>query len=295
MSSSNNINETKLYITNLPDNCDHNELKQLFQQYGKVLECVVMWNHYAFIHYSDSNEARNGLINLHGYLFNGKNLIVQYSTSSNRPQPKCKVFEKSKESKQNGLDFIKNYEKLVENSFCSQYEPLPASPPPATILCYRASDIELECDTDDAETSTACKFIEKDWIKFLSSSIMQTNNKNKNHVELTDIPTPEFPLITKLPSLDQIPTPPLPTELTVSNSSNDGIINKIYRTSDSSSIDASDYPISSSDSISPFTLSMDEEETEDIFETNGNLINKNKNEFDIFNSLKNIFDRDICW
>ncbi len=90
--SSNVLVETKLYVTNLPENCNQLELKLLFEQYGKVLECVIMWNHYAFVHFADIREAKVALEHLHGFLFNGKNLIVQLSTSSNRPLPKCVVF-----------------------------------------------------------------------------------------------------------------------------------------------------------------------------------------------------------
>ncbi len=224
-----------MYVTNLPDNCDQIELKDLFEKYGKVLECVVMWNQYAFIHYSDANDARNGQMNLHGYLLEGKHLIVQFSTTSNRPLPKCKVFENTKQN-----ESFKEEEK----------EEIPA-----TILCYRASEYE---DTSD----------KKDWIKILSEGIKEIK------VSLSDIPTPDTPLLTnKIPyipqiitnsndimiSLDQIPTPPLPTTIDLSTSSS----------SSSSSVDISDYPISSSHSVSPYTLSLDED-TEDIFESLNN-------------------------
>ena len=238
-----------MFVTNLPDNCNQVELKSLFQKYGKVLECVVMWNHYAFVHYSDVLEARNGQMNLHGYLLEGKHLIVQFSTTSNRPLPKCKVFESNNKTRQqNGLEFIKNY----ESSFVSGGD----QQPPATILCYRASDLELS-----EETTTTMK---KDWIKILSQGWVSIFEQK---LSLSDIPTPDTPtqlLSTKIlpsadsytnyeefQSLDQIPTPPLPAARALS------------------SVDISDYPISSSsESVSPFSccLDDDDDDDEDIFQ-----------------------------
>jgi hypothetical protein len=220
-----------LYVTNLPDNCDQNELRDLFEKYGKVLECVVMWNQYAFIHYSDANDARNGQMNLHGYLLEGKHLIVQFSTTSNRPLPKCKVFENTKQSESS---------KEEEET-------------PATILCYRASEYD---DTSD----------KKDWIKILSEGIKEIK-VSLSDIPTPDTPllTNKIPYMPQIIansndimiSLDQIPTPPLPTTIDLSSSSS------------SSSVDISDYPISSSHSVSPYTLSLDED-TEDIFESLNN-------------------------
>lgn len=81
--------ETKLYVTNLPEMCTQETLRDLFGKYGEVLECVIMWNHYAFVHYSSLEQAKRAVKNLHGYCYSGKKLVVQLSTSSNRPLPKC--------------------------------------------------------------------------------------------------------------------------------------------------------------------------------------------------------------
>jgi RNA-binding protein 4 len=97
----NNVTTTKLYVTNLPDNCDSSELKCLFEKYGNVLECVIMWNQYAFVHFSDIEEAKIALQHIHGQYFNGKQLLVQLSTSSNRPLPKCLAFNKNTSKQQN--------------------------------------------------------------------------------------------------------------------------------------------------------------------------------------------------
>jgi RNA recognition motif-containing protein len=308
-----NITETKLYVTNLPDNCNHAELKSLFQQFGNVLECVVMWNHYAFIHYADLNEARIGLVNLHGYLFYGKNLIVQFSTSSNRPLPKCKAFENKPQQqqqqrqvndrnyneKQNGLDFIKNYENFVCQVDTQKQKT------PATILCYRASD--LEKNEFGVTHNNNNNKIEKDWIKILSSTnICKEENEEEEEEEeevisLSDIPTPDTPFLSnkmpfipklcEIPRLDQIPTPPLPTEVIITSSSSSG--GKAHSSDSSSSADLSDYPISSSNSVSPYTLSLDED-TEDIFESSNITTTINKTcEIENFNLFKK-YSRSRC-
>lgn len=87
--------ETKLHVTNLPDNCNQFELKALFEQYGQVLECVIMWNHYAFVHFADFKEAQTAMKKLNGHQFHGHSLIIQFSTSHNRPLPKCHALNKS--------------------------------------------------------------------------------------------------------------------------------------------------------------------------------------------------------
>ena len=273
-------------------------LRNLFQKYGNVLECVVMWNHYGFIHYENTNEARNGLLNLHGYLFEGKHLIVQFSTSSNRPLPKCKVFE----TKQSGMEFIKSVESsLIE--FQQQHEA------PATILCYRASDADLESEMlphqePNVTTMNANKKIEKDWIKILSQNIQMS----KLEISLSDIPTPNMPLIQNkiqlvpihdaatlgtnyndIVSLDQVPTPPLPIDFTSSTGSS--YSSKVVYANDttassSSSVDISEYLISSSDSVSPYTLSLDEEIEE--------MYNYNRNRNDIYSTFKNPLHTDTC-
>jgi RNA recognition motif-containing protein len=97
--------ETKLHVSNLPENCDHRELKSLFDNYGKVLECVVMWNQYAFVHFARLSEAKSAINALNGKLFNGKNLIVQLSTSLNRPLPKCAAFNNNNNDNNNNENF----------------------------------------------------------------------------------------------------------------------------------------------------------------------------------------------
>ncbi len=217
--SSSFLVETKLYVTNLPDNCNQFELKSLFEQYGNVLECVIMWNHYAFVHFADLREAKIALKHLHGHMFNGKNLIVQLSTSSNRPLPKCLAFG----NKQN----VKA--KLLEES-TNNFQEKKSS----TILCYRANDSNGNISTSSLNTTEQQTSATKDWIKLLKMgnvpvqmatqqsefnskslpfslnevlfkpSSNETSKNESNHAELISlsvIPTPLMPdLSSKIPS-----------------------------------------------------------------------------------------------
>jgi RNA recognition motif-containing protein len=131
-----NTVETKLYVTNLPDECDKNELKSMFDKYGNVLECVVMWNHYAFVHYSSPKEANIALKHVNGQRFCGKTLIVQLSTSSNRPLPKCIALSKNK------CAFVSE----------TKAEERPTRTD-AIKACYRVSDLESDLVSDTVAPS----------------------------------------------------------------------------------------------------------------------------------------------
>lgn len=59
---------TKLYITNFPEDMDQEEMKQVFNQYGHVLECTIMWNQYAFVHFGSYEEAEKAMNATKGFL-----------------------------------------------------------------------------------------------------------------------------------------------------------------------------------------------------------------------------------
>ncbi|CAF4899823.1 unnamed protein product [Rotaria sp. Silwood1] len=80
--------ETKLYVTNFPSSATRQQLQQFFSRFGRVQECAIMWNSYAFVHYATMEEARRALEQSNGAMFLNRKLIVQLSTSRFRPQPK---------------------------------------------------------------------------------------------------------------------------------------------------------------------------------------------------------------
>lgn len=79
---------TKLYVTNFPEDMDQEEMKQLFNNYGNVLECTIMWNQYAFVHFGSYQEAEKALLAIKGVQYKGCKISVQWSTSAKYQQPK---------------------------------------------------------------------------------------------------------------------------------------------------------------------------------------------------------------
>ena len=75
---------TKLYVSNFPESCTRRNLTEFFSQFGQVLECAIMWEKYAFIHYGSMREAQLALERSNGVYFMGKKLVSHLSISRNR-------------------------------------------------------------------------------------------------------------------------------------------------------------------------------------------------------------------
>jgi len=76
----------KLYCTNLPDNCKSSDLQRLFSTFGHVIDCVILWDYYAFVTFKTFLEAERALHALHGYTWKDRRLIVEWSRASGRRQ-----------------------------------------------------------------------------------------------------------------------------------------------------------------------------------------------------------------
>jgi len=130
--------DAKLYVSNLPVNCNERELKSLFEQYGGyVKNCVIMCNQYAFVDFTNINEAHLALTSLDGFFYNGKHLNVQ---SYNHSTEKL-------------TDILSDH-----NSSCS------SNKLESSILCYRASD----CETSKQST---------DWIQLIENGSLPVLNE----------------------------------------------------------------------------------------------------------------------
>ena len=84
--TSNNGEMAKLYCTNLPDNCKAIDLQNLFSPFGHVIDCVILWDYYAFVTFKTFVEAERALHALHGYTWKDRQLIVEWSRASGRRQ-----------------------------------------------------------------------------------------------------------------------------------------------------------------------------------------------------------------
>jgi RNA recognition motif-containing protein len=76
----------KLYCTNLPDNCKANDLQRLFAPFGHVIDCVILWDYYAFVTFKTFIEAERAINALHGYTWKDRRIIVEWSRASGRRQ-----------------------------------------------------------------------------------------------------------------------------------------------------------------------------------------------------------------
>ncbi|XP_069564102.1 RNA-binding protein 4.1-like [Brachyistius frenatus] len=78
----------KIFIGNLACNTTADELRELFEKYGKVTECDVVKN-YGFVHMSNTTEAEEAIQNLHQHQLNGWRMNVEMSKG--RPKSTTKL------------------------------------------------------------------------------------------------------------------------------------------------------------------------------------------------------------
>ncbi|KAK3750716.1 hypothetical protein QZH41_017274 [Actinostola sp. cb2023] len=77
-------NETKLYVGNLPDNCLKDDLRALFDKYGKVSQCDRVKN-FAFVHMIGDENAKKAISELDDSEFMGTHIQVQLAKSKGKP------------------------------------------------------------------------------------------------------------------------------------------------------------------------------------------------------------------
>ncbi|CAF0741661.1 unnamed protein product [Didymodactylos carnosus] len=74
---------TKLYCGNVPPTVSSTELKELFEKYGKVLECDIIKD-YGFIHMEDASKAKAAIAALNDFNLKGTRIKVEMSTTQTR-------------------------------------------------------------------------------------------------------------------------------------------------------------------------------------------------------------------
>ncbi|XP_077598193.1 RNA-binding protein 14b isoform X1 [Stigmatopora nigra] len=72
------LHSTKVFVGNLSGMCTTEDLQQLFQTFGKVLECDKVKG-YAFVHMENKEDAIQAIEALHGTSFKGRPLSVELS------------------------------------------------------------------------------------------------------------------------------------------------------------------------------------------------------------------------
>lgn len=78
----------KIFIGNLACNATAEELRELFEKYGKVTECDTVKN-YGFVHMSNMSEAEEAIKNLHQHQLHGWRMNVEMSKG--RPKSTTKL------------------------------------------------------------------------------------------------------------------------------------------------------------------------------------------------------------
>ncbi|XP_065676540.1 RNA-binding protein 4-like isoform X1 [Hydra vulgaris] len=74
---------TKVYVGNLPDNCNPDNLRGLFGPYGEVNELTVIKN-FAFVHFAREEDANNAVQDLHKSKMLGQQITVEISKSRSK-------------------------------------------------------------------------------------------------------------------------------------------------------------------------------------------------------------------
>ncbi|KAJ8275443.1 hypothetical protein COCON_G00071950 [Conger conger] len=74
-------NATKIYVGNVPEGASAGKIKELFQRYGKVVECDIVKN-YAFVHMQRENEALEAIAELNHSKMEGQKIFVSLSRSN---------------------------------------------------------------------------------------------------------------------------------------------------------------------------------------------------------------------
>jgi len=70
----------KIYVGNIPSSARNSELKELFEKFGKVVECDILKD-YGFVHMSDTNDAKAAIAGLNDTLWKGARVRVELSTT----------------------------------------------------------------------------------------------------------------------------------------------------------------------------------------------------------------------
>ncbi len=79
----------KIYVGNIPQSARNSELKELFEKFGKVVECDIL-KEFAFVHMEDTNDAKAAIAGLNDSLWKGSRIRVELSTTKTN-KGKCRT------------------------------------------------------------------------------------------------------------------------------------------------------------------------------------------------------------
>ncbi|XP_063293491.1 RNA-binding protein 4B-like isoform X1 [Pelobates fuscus] len=78
-------NATKIYVGNVSSRATTSQVKELFEKFGKVVECDIVKN-YAFVHMAKEREAMDAILHLNDTPLADQKIFVTLSKSNNAPK-----------------------------------------------------------------------------------------------------------------------------------------------------------------------------------------------------------------
>ncbi|XP_069063198.1 RNA-binding protein 4.1-like [Pleurodeles waltl] len=111
----------KIFVGGLSSSVTSEDLRGLFEKYGKVNECDVLKN-YAFVHMEREAEANKAINELHRHSFKGSSLTVEYATSKIRNATKIYVGNVSSKVTTSDIKALfEKYGRVVECDIVKNY------------------------------------------------------------------------------------------------------------------------------------------------------------------------------
>lgn len=88
------VQPIKIYVGNIPLTARNSELKELFEKFGKVMECDIL-KEFAFVHMDDVSDAKAAIAGLNDTLWKGNRIRVEISTTkTSKGEPSLRKLNK---------------------------------------------------------------------------------------------------------------------------------------------------------------------------------------------------------
>lgn len=110
----------KIFIGNLTQETEKDEIEALFTQYGTVLECA-KYKNYAFVHMDDRKSATRAIRELHLHNLNGRPINVEPSRGKNQGPVKLHVASVEKGFEKELRDMFEEYGTVTECSIVKNF------------------------------------------------------------------------------------------------------------------------------------------------------------------------------
>lgn len=103
----------KIFIGNLSQDAEKDELEALFVQFGTVTECA-KYKNYAFVHMEDRKAATKAIRELHLHKLNGRPINVELSRGKNQVPVKLHIANVEKGSEDDLRALFEEYGMVTE-------------------------------------------------------------------------------------------------------------------------------------------------------------------------------------